>query len=104
MSNPSDILNQIKSQVKAVIPDAKIGLFGSRANGYATEESDWDILILTMDKFSTAEKRMIQDRVFPISLQYASFINLTLVREDEWKASAWYYSLKKNIGNNLILV
>jgi len=41
------ILVSIKSQVQQVLPDAEIVLFGSRANGLFTEESDWDILILS---------------------------------------------------------
>ena len=100
---PNKILSAIKSQVQAIIPGARVLLFGSRAYGVPTEESDWDILVLTKDKHPKATKRLIQDKLFPISMEFATFINLLLVQEDEWESNAGYYSLRKNIGNNLII-
>ncbi len=85
-----------------VLPDAQVLLFGSRATGTPTDESDWDILILTKDKQPRSIKGLIQDRLFPLSLEFSTFINLIVVQEDEWKTNAGYYSLRKNIGNNLI--
>ena len=41
------ILISVKLKVQNVLPDATIILFGSRANNSETEESDWDILVLT---------------------------------------------------------
>lgn len=103
MAMPNKILSAIKSQVQAIIPGARVLLFGSRAYGVPTEESDWDILVLTKDKHPKATKRLIQDKLFPISMEFATFINLLLVQEDEWESNAGYYSLRKNIGNNLII-
>lgn len=40
------ILEQIRTTLRVVAPDAKAMLFGSRARGDAREDSDWDILIL----------------------------------------------------------
>jgi predicted nucleotidyltransferase len=96
------ILSSIKSQVQTVVPGAKVLLFGSRAFGVPTDESDWDILILTKDKHPKATKRLIQDKLFPISVEFSTFINLLLVQEDDWETDASYYSLRKNIGNNLV--
>jgi len=89
--------------VQTVVPGAKVLLFGSRAYGKPTEESDWDILILTKDKHPKATKWLIQDKLFSISMEQATFINLLLVQEKEWETNAGYYSLRKNIGNNLII-
>jgi predicted nucleotidyltransferase len=44
------IFQEIRSEVQKILPDAKVSLFGSRVYGDASEESDWDILILTSDK------------------------------------------------------
>jgi predicted nucleotidyltransferase len=103
MTNRSIILSSIKSQVHAVVPDAKVLLFGSRAYGTPTDESDWDILILTKDNHTKETKRLIQDKIFPISIEFSAFINLLLVQEKEWETNASYYSLRKNIGDNLIV-
>jgi predicted nucleotidyltransferase len=49
MANYSAILSSIANEVAKVLPEAKVSLFGSRATGTATSESDWDILILTQE-------------------------------------------------------
>ena len=96
------ILPSIKEQVQTVIPDAKVLLFGSRAYGNPTDESDWDILVLTNEKYPKSTKRLIQDKLFPLSVEHATYINLLLVQSEEWETSPGYYSLRKNIGNNFI--
>ena len=46
----SDILNEIKRIAKEVLPKGgQLILYGSRARNEATEDSDWDLLIL-LDK------------------------------------------------------
>ncbi len=50
MVDYNSILSSIKVSVQQVVPGAKVLLFGSRAHGVTTEESDWDILVLTKDK------------------------------------------------------
>jgi DNA polymerase sigma len=97
-----NILPDIKSQVHKIVPDAQVILFGSRANGTYTDESDWDILVLTKQLHSKATKWQIYDMLFPLSMQHSAFINLMLVQEDEWKNNAGYYSLRKNIGDNFV--
>ena len=103
MTDSSTILSSIKSEVLSIIPDSKVLLFGSRAYGIATEESDWDILILTKHVHPKATNWLIQDKLFPISMKFSTFINLILVQENEWETNAGYYSLRKNIGDNLIV-
>ncbi len=103
MNEPANILTSIKLEIQAVVPGAKVILFGSRAFGVPTSESDWDILILTKEKHSKSIKILIQDKLFPISVKAEAFINLLLIQEEEWKTNAAYYSLRKNIGDNLIV-
>jgi predicted nucleotidyltransferase len=45
-------LQSIKSTVGSFLPDAKVLLFGSRARGEATNDSDYDLLIVTNDTFA----------------------------------------------------
>lgn len=49
------ILNQIKRIVRKKEPAAKIYLYGSRSRGTATDDSDWDLLILLDKDFITVE-------------------------------------------------
>jgi predicted nucleotidyltransferase len=46
----------IKSTIGSFLPDAKVFLFGSRARGQATKDSDYDLLIITNDTFAPRVK------------------------------------------------
>jgi predicted nucleotidyltransferase len=102
MLTDNSILPIIKSQVHKIVPGAQVLLYGSRVTGKIHEESDWDILILTKIKHPKATKWVIHDLLFQLSIDFSTFINILLIQEEEWENSAAYYSLRKNIGNNLI--
>ena len=48
--------NKIKSIVQSILPEAKVILFGSRGRGDYTEDSDFDLLIITEKNLSEKEK------------------------------------------------
>lgn len=87
----------IKKTVQDITPDADVSLFGSRANHTATEESDWDVLILTKYSVPKKVKQEIQEKLFPLSLSLSSFINIVVVSKKEWKENPAYYSLQQSI-------
>ncbi|HEX9510679.1 MAG TPA: nucleotidyltransferase domain-containing protein [Puia sp.] len=96
------ILSSIKSRVHAVVPDAKVLLFGSRAYGTPTEESDWDILVLTSQPVNSELKKNIHTSLFPLSVEIGSFINTLAVQENEWLNNAAYYSLQQTVNGRMI--
>jgi uncharacterized protein len=99
------ILFTIKQQIREILPDADVILFGSRLNNTDTEESDWDILVLTDDKTPTKQiRQVIHDKIFPLSVSVGSFINLLLVTKSDWQNNPSYYSLKKSIALNSLLL
>ncbi len=98
------ILHTIKSQVQNIVPGASVLLFGSRAYGQPTEESDWDILVLVHRQVDNALKKQIHKVIFPISVQAGSFINTLVVQEEEWLQNPSYYALHQTVGNNMILI
>ena len=97
MMDSSEILKEIKNEVQQEIPDSNIFLFGSRATGKWHEESDWDILVLTRNKYPESVKRILFEKLFPLSVSIASFINLIVEQEDEWFNNAAYYALRLNV-------
>lgn len=97
MTETATIFSRIQTAVLQIIPDAEVSLFGSRANGAATAESDWDILILSALPVSRQLKNKIQESLFPLSVDIAAFINIVLVNKDEWQQNPAYYSLRKNL-------
>ena len=92
----------MKSQILKVAPGAKVMLFGSMAYGTPTEESDWDILILTPQPVNATLKKNIHDALFPISVKIATFINTLTIQEDEWHKNPSYYSLYQSISNRMV--
>ena len=93
----------IKAAVLNILPLAKVLLFGSRANGYATDESDWDILILTPDKPDVKLKNLVHDKLFPVSIEIASFINTLIINEEDWNNDPSYYSLHQSVTSKKVL-
>jgi predicted nucleotidyltransferase len=83
--------------VLQIVPDAEVTLFGSRAKGISTSESDWDILIITHSPISRSLKNKVHEVLFPISVDISSFINFILVNKNDWINNSAYYSLRTNL-------
>lgn len=98
----NSILSSIKYQVFQVTPEAEVLLFGSRARGTATEESDWDVLILIPQAVSSSLKKRIYASLFPLSVQMGSFINALIVQQEEWLNNAAWYSLRQAVKGELV--
>ncbi|WEK38148.1 MAG: nucleotidyltransferase domain-containing protein [Candidatus Pseudobacter hemicellulosilyticus] len=101
LENSTQILYSIKSRVHEVAPDAKVLLFGSRAYGQPTSESDWDILILTHQPVNNILKDNIHYQLFPISVRIGAFINALTVQEEDWVSNPAYYSIRQSIKSGL---
>ena len=101
-TNQTAILSSIKQQVRNIIPDATVSLFGSRAYGIPTDESDWDILILTSQNVNHALKNKVHHAIYPISVEICSFINFIAVQKDEWQNNPSYYALHQSISGRMI--
>ncbi len=91
---------KIKHEIFQLIPDATITLFGSRENGTATPESDWDILIQTPSPVNKILKNTVHEKLFPLSVEIG-FINFILVNEHDWLTNPAWYSLRINLLNEL---
>ncbi len=97
MATAADIFLIIKKKIVDILPEASVSLFGSRATDTANEESDWDILIITKNTPDKKIKRVVQEALFPLSLNLASFINIIIASESDWNNDPSYYSLQQSI-------
>lgn len=103
MSQP-DLFPKIKVAVHELVPDAKVILFGSQANGTATEESDWDVLVLTKQEVDWALEEKLHKKVFPLNVQMATSISLLIVQEQNWNKNPAYYELRQSISAGRIVL
>lgn len=95
------LLKRIKSVVLAIEPSATLALYGSRARGEATAESDWDILIVVEGAVSHSRKTALWDALYLLELETGESIGATIKSRSEWnenpivRASAFYQNLER---------
>ena len=83
-----EVLDLIRTTVRATEPDAQIILYGSRARGDAREDSDWDVIILLNKPPMTHQKRYeiacdLWDKGFDIGEE----INARVYTKDQWDSA-----------------
>ncbi len=78
------LLKKINKEVKKIEPQAEVYLFGSRARGNYTQDSDWDILILLPGEVNWKRKRPIIHSLFEIELSERQIFNLIIHSKDYW--------------------
>jgi len=67
-------------QVEAMI------LYGSVARGEAGDESDIDLLILTQNQLSRADRHQITGVVFEVNLEYGTNFSSLVVSHSSWES------------------
>jgi len=101
MLTKQQIITAIKSQIKEIVPESEVILFGSRVNNTADEESDWDILVVShSDADRKKMKQVIHDKIFPLSVTIGSFINILLLTASDWQQNPSYYTLRRSVAQN----
>lgn len=88
MKEPKEIISHIRLLLQNIDPNARAYLFGSRARGTATNDSDWDVLIL-LDKghvdLSDYDKYSYPLREYGWDIN--EVINPVLFTKAEWDAN-----------------
>ncbi|MGA2297249.1 MAG: nucleotidyltransferase domain-containing protein [FCB group bacterium] len=79
-----ELLQNIKSAILSIEPDAEIFLFGSRARTDFKPDSDWDILIILPGEISTLRKMAVTHVLSDFEIKYEIFINRIYFSEDDW--------------------
>lgn len=76
---------RIKDNVLGVEPNAEVWLYGSRANGQAREDSDWDILVLSPnDKLTIMEESVFIDHMTDLMIETGQVIHLFAYGKKDW--------------------
>ncbi|MCX8042890.1 MAG: nucleotidyltransferase domain-containing protein [Desulfobacterota bacterium] len=83
------LIAKVEAAVHAIVPDADIILYGSRARGDANLLSDWDFLVLTNHPLTQDIVRAIRDRLYDIELETDMVISSIVRTRKEW-ASKYY--------------
>ena len=101
----SDILKEIKRIAKEVLPKGgQLILYGSRARNEATEDSDWDLLIL-LDK-PMIEHKDYDNVAYPfaaLSWDVGELISPILYTKNEWEKYS-FTPFYKNVEEDGIIL
>jgi len=94
-------LATLRTIINTDIPGAELTLFGDRASGAYDTKSDWDILILTASDYPPAAKWELQEKLFHITIQQGTRVNILLVQKVKWYTEPEYQVLRKRIEEQL---
>jgi len=81
-----EILKEIQTLKRQILPNEKVILFGSQARGDAKPDSDWDLLVLLNKEKKAFEDEDIYGYPFAeMGLKYRTYISVKIYTESDWK-------------------
>ena len=83
----SILKQRINQHQPALVKD--VILFGSQVKGQANNKSDFDVLIITLNKIDWRTKKLIRDICYELSLENEIFIDSKIVSDYELKNNFW---------------
>lgn len=75
----------IREHINSIDPDADIILYGSRARGDETTDSDWDILILTDYPVTLMIERKFRAKLYDLELNTGETFSVFAYSKHEWQ-------------------
>jgi DNA polymerase sigma len=97
-------LSTLKTIITTEVPDAELMLFGNRAKGAYDAQSDWDMLILTTNDYPKTLKWELQEKLFDVTIQQGTRVNILLAQKAKWRTGQEYEILRKRIEEELLPV
>ncbi len=80
------LLKEIKQNVLALEPEAEIILYGSRARGDYSPDSDWDLLVLLNGKVNRQRKEKLYKSFYRIELKTNEILSPLIKEQIFWNS------------------
>ena len=82
-----EIKNKIKTTVMSYDPEAEVYIYGSRARGEAAADSDWDVMIITVQSVNPELKRALRHALYEIEWDNDCVISSIIHSREEWNGA-----------------
>ena len=79
----------VRSAIRKIDSSSEIVLYGSRARGDATPESDYDLLILTDGPTTLKREDTFRRGLFPLELETGAVLTVTLIGREDWNSKIY---------------
>ena len=99
MTHDLTLVREFKRRVEASLPGrvTKVILFGSRARGEATPESDWDIAVFLSSQPTPVERDSVSDIAFDLMMETGASIQpIALSVASETNDFRFYRNLRRD--------
>ncbi len=83
----AELLSRCRDAVREVAPGAEVILYGSRARGEASPESDYDLLVLVDGPVDQALEDRIGHRLYALELEAGVVLSLIVYAREVWETS-----------------
>lgn len=96
------VLKEFSATIEAIAPGTQIMLFGERTRPSYTENSSWDLLLLTKDKLPAEIQWQLKEQLQAIGMPFAAQVNPMIVYHNDWLEDARYQPLRNRIQQELV--
>ena len=99
------LMLELKKIVTSMVPDAEVILYGSAARGTREPDSDYDVLVLSPSRVSSAEERALESDIYDLMLDRDVVVSTVVYAQDEWKRPIFQASpYHRNVRRDGILL
>ncbi|MBU0700297.1 nucleotidyltransferase domain-containing protein [bacterium] len=78
------LLRQCVEAIRKIEPSAKVILYGSRATGKYSIDSDYDLLVLSDDNVNLKKEDIFRQQLFPIELEEGCVVTVNVYNINQW--------------------
>ncbi len=86
---PERLLERVKKAILKEEPEATVVMYGSRARGDASADSDWDFLVLLPGFVDDARADAIRHRLYEIEWDSGEILTCVIRSRTEWDSARY---------------